>query len=234
MATRTHHLTGYVLLGCTAPAVSARSDSQSRGGTHGFELWEQFGATADGATEAEGFDNLGQMAKSADVVVRGSVVKVGLGERIAGLRGANGAKPMPDLQYVVFTVQVAEVGKDAAVGVKDSKVTFELPAMLDSTQTASELLTRMQEAAPTGESVFFLRSKERLAKSVNAPAVDVSRMADRFRLVNTSGLVASASDGTTYLPMRAKAEGPAPDPISPEVRQKSLPEVAASAKSSGS
>jgi hypothetical protein len=156
---------GYTRHPLRRPRMIDPVDSRPNGIGRAVSAWP--GSSVQ-ATEVERFASLGDMARSADAVVRGRVVAVTPGRSFGGATGHA-------LSYASVTLRVDELLGGSLPAGSAGEVTLEVPLFGGPGRLAS--------AGPTEEGVFFLRNKGTSAAAAGLPPEIQQREAAYYRLV---------------------------------------------------
>ena len=137
-------------------------------------------------TQLEHPSSLAELARSADAVVRGSVVELVPGRVFGDSSSA--------LHYAAATVRVDELVAGALPSDHARELTLEIP-LFDGPAS----ITNLQASLPRVESVFFLRSKAASARTAGLPLEQRVAEARFYRLV-VFGAVVENQRGVATVP----------------------------------
>ncbi len=129
------------------------------------------------AAELEHFGSLPEMTRSADAVVRGTVMAVAAGRAFGGASGNA-------FHYAAATLRVDEVIAGELPERHAAELTLELPLF-----DGPDSIAAMQTALPEVEGIFFLRNKGASAWAAGMSPAEQLSEAEFYRLVVLSGVV---------------------------------------------
>jgi len=139
--------------------------------------------------QVESYDSLGEMAREADAVVRGTVIAVQPGRTFGDPAGA-------PLHYAAATIRVTDVLVGALRDDDAAELTLEVP-LFDGPASLGEV----EASLAGGEGVFFLRNKAESARRAGLSPSEQQMDAGYYRLVvfgavigNDAGVAGAGAD----------------------------------------
>jgi hypothetical protein len=150
------------------------------------------------ASQAEHYDGLEEMARSADVVVVGRIERIGVGRTIG----------------VSYPITLAELTVVVDVAVKGAESGDRLA--LEMILPRPDRIGALQDSIPSERALFFLRDKYQLVKGEDLTEEEKARERGRFAFVNDQQGIIRDLAGTARVLPGAALEDQFPAPLDGE------------------